>query len=145
MASTDTIKWIDLRDPMSEHRNPVRLKVGLMADEAGRQRTILFVMGLKPESPRWAAAIERLGFRESASRKYLLRVRGDDEPRTITPAMFRPVWPNAQAALMERKDAVLDLNATRQQRLSAQPRTDDEVRANPKVREVYLGKEMVGA
>jgi hypothetical protein len=125
MSSSDTIKWIDLRDQM----HPARLKVGLLAGDDGRQRTILFLMGIKPDSPRWTMAIERLGFRPSATRKYLMRVRGDDEPRTITPAMFHPVWPNAQAAMMERKDAVLDLNAVRKARLTEEPRTPDETRA----------------
>lgn len=125
MSSSDTIKWIDLRDQM----HPARLKVGLLAGDEGRQRTILFLMGIKPDSPRWIMAIERLGFRPSATRKYLMRVRGDDEPRTITPAMFHPVWPNAQAAMMERKDAVLDLNAVRKTRLTEEPRTPDETRA----------------
>ncbi|MDF2461820.1 MAG: hypothetical protein K0Q43_55 [Ramlibacter sp.] len=125
MSSSDSIKWIDLRDQM----HPARLKVGLVADEDGRQRTIFFLMGIKADSPRWNQAIERLGFRPSATRKYLMRVRADDEPRTITPAMFHPVWANAQAAMMDRKDAVLDLNAVRKTRLTEEPRTADETRA----------------
>lgn len=126
MSSSDTIKWIDLRDPM--HRE-ARLKVGLIAGDDGVQRTILFIMGLKPGSARWDLAIERLGFKPSATSKYLLRVRTDDEPRTITPAMFHPVWPNAAAAFMDRRDAVLDLNTVRKTRLTEEPRTPDETRA----------------
>lgn len=123
--SSDTIKWIDLRDPMQ----PARLKVGLQTGEDGRQRTILFVMGVKEGSPRWQHAIERLGFLPSATKRYLLRVRGDDEPRTITPAMFHAVWPNAQAAMMDRKEAVLDLNTVRKTRVTEEPRSQDETRA----------------
>lgn len=119
-----TTKWIDLRDNVDK----ARLKIATQATDDGRTRRFLFVVGLNHQSPRWQAAIDKLGFVASPNKKYLSRLVPEGE--RVQAKAFHPVWPNATLAEMPREDCILNLSATRRaaapQAESSQPRTEEE-------------------
>lgn len=120
MSTPTTIKWIDLRDNIDK----ARLKIGTLTDDDGRQRRILFIVGLDPASARWKSAIDRLGFVASPKSKYLARQVQEGEK--LQAKTFHSVWPNATLSEMPSDQVRLDLSATRRARETPQPRSQEE-------------------
>lgn len=103
-------KWIDLRDRSSGAR--------LKLDEINGQR-FLFIVGLSRNNPRWAQAINVLGFQASPNQKFLIRlVRADER---IKASSFAQVWPDARYADIEVSQIRLNLSRTK-----SKDRTEEE-------------------
>lgn len=84
-----TQKWFDLCDRQSGAKLKLRRVNG---------SNFLFVAGISKNSPRWAAAVEKLGFRPDPSARFLLRMVQHDE--RIKLSWLRQVWPDAVNAMM---------------------------------------------
>lgn len=85
-----------------------------MAD--GSNRMILFISGVERDSPKWKAAVEKLGFVASRSSYLAMMISGSEK---IRPSMFHPVWPRAMLQSMPAQEVLVSLSARdRQQRLA---------------------------
>lgn len=115
---SELTKWIDLRGG----DDGARLKIAAIEGEDGQQRRFLYVIGLKSDTPRWNAAIARLGFIASPNKKYLVR----QSTGPIKPGDFGPVWPNASFCQLPRDQIMIDTKPIKQLRATQAQRTEEE-------------------
>lgn len=108
------IAWIDLRDNVDH----ARLKLASVTADDGQQRRFIFIVGMSNQAPRWAHAIEKLGFVPSPRGKYLSRMVRDGEQ--LKASMFQGVWPNAIRAPMAVEDVRLNLAPGKHLRVAQQ-------------------------
>jgi hypothetical protein len=140
-------KWIDLSDKSSG----ARLRVSRI-----ESNTYLFITGLSNKSPKWAAAIDTLGFVSGGSGRFLIRrVQPGERP---SPVEFRPVWPSARVVDMQPQEYLLDLaprkktQDTEDRQIVDQTRNARRLGRNAQAEEVYdsdlgrfIWRERVGA
>jgi len=75
------MQWLDLRDP-----GGARLKFAIHGNT-----TWLTVFGITPERREWQLLVERLGYRPSLNRKYLMR---EASGQRVTVSEYAAIFPN---------------------------------------------------
>lgn len=115
---SDLTTWIDLRGG----DDGARLKLAVVSGDDGQQRRFLYVVGMKSDTVRWNAAVQKLGFVESPNKKYLVRqVTGK-----IRPEDFKTVWFNASNCQLPRDQILIDTKPIKRLRDTQAPRTEEE-------------------
>lgn len=99
MSDTPAAKWIDLNDATG-----ARLKLASI-DVGGQPVRHIFITNLSWKNPKWREAVRKLGFREPASRRYLVRRVADGERLSLN--FFRQVFPGVRMVLMSPQDYIL--------------------------------------
>ncbi|TXI24235.1 MAG: hypothetical protein E6Q67_03175 [Roseateles sp.] len=124
-------KWIDLNDRTTGGK----LKVASI--DGG---TYLFIVGMSNQSPRWQAAVDKLGFVSGGNGKFLIR-RAQPGERTNA-RQFHPVWPNAALVEMRPEDFYLDLSKAKKQRTQASE--EERQLSNETAGAIRLGRNLDG-
>jgi hypothetical protein len=110
------MQWLDLRDP-----GGARLKFAIHGNT-----TWLTVFGITPERREWQLLVERLGYRPSLNRKYLMR---EASGQRVTVSEYAAIFPNTIKREFARDQIEVQFQSRQPQ--GAQPAAHNTVPATP--------------